>query len=304
MKQNETRKATDMKKTDEDLSRHLTRVADCGNSFITIRQLVNSQWYIIPTRTKCQSRFCESCSKARRAMLLEKMQYFRDLPHCTKFEITFTADSPDPNIEPEYYSKTWDKLLKRLHRYNKKIKFFRFVELTKNGIPHFHVLCNCYIPQSLLSLHAKESGAGNYVWIKNVDAQHAFKYVTKYISKATGLDLRHAKFFFKSGMRQLSYSRGLFVFCPRNKTYYVSSFDKLNSKTSLREFCEMKYFGFIDEIVSADPNAPPVYECRTTNNFNEDCERLIAIGLTRANLFKLRFDLSAHETQHSNCIYA
>lgn len=171
---------------------------------------------MIRARWRCGSRFCPTCSRRRRQEILQKLKYFSTVKHCVKLELTFPASSPDPEQEPEFYSHAWDIFLKRTRRIYGKFNFMRFVELTKAGVPHYHIILDRYIDKEFITRTFPECGGGQINWIRRVDQGRAFLYVTKYISKeAAAADDRHALFFFFSGMRQYSASRGLFIVATR-----------------------------------------------------------------------------------------
>jgi hypothetical protein len=209
------------RKSERDLENHLRKVEKCGTNFSAIGHNFPDGPIFSAAVWRCGSRFCPHCAKQRRSEILQKLQYFSKLKHTVKLELTFPDTSPDPNRNPDFYSKAWDIFLKRIRRRFPKFKYFRIVELTKRGIPHFHIIINQYISQKWISKTFPECGGGKITWIRKVDAGRAFVYVTKYISKvAADADDNVARFFFLSGMRQYSSSRNIYIRAPRKKNFY------------------------------------------------------------------------------------
>ncbi len=208
-------------KTELQLQNHLERVKSCGVEWHAIRQRVGANDYVIPVARKCHSRFCPDCSWRRRKQLIEKMKYFQSRHGCIKMELTFDDSAPDPYLNPRYYSETWDRFIKRLRRVYPSIKYFRVVELTKSGRPHFHILLDRFVSHEWVTENFPAVGGAKINWEKWIDKQNVFSYITKYITKATGAGEEANKFFYLTGMRQFSASRGLYFMIKKNRSFYV-----------------------------------------------------------------------------------
>ena len=110
-----------------------------------------------------------------------------------RYFITLTADPKRYFNDIEACKgllNSWNKIYKRLKRLNKDVQFFRFVEPTKTGIPHFHiVLWNVFIP--LLKSWAAEMYKISSGYVKAQRARKgnagAVSYCMKYVNK-TGKD--------------------------------------------------------------------------------------------------------------------
>jgi len=197
------------------------KVKTCGTGFSGLVNICESGMHIQRAVWKCGSRFCPTCARERRNQILQKMQYFSHVKHCIKLELTFPESSPSAVENPKYYSAAWELFLKRVKRKYKEIKFFRIVELTKKGVPHFHIILDKFISHTWISDNFPECGGGYVNWIKIVDPGRAFKYVTKYVTKnAADPEDYIARFFFFSGMRQFSSSRHIYYRAKRDKTKY------------------------------------------------------------------------------------
>lgn len=66
------------------------------------------------------------------------------------------------------------------------LPYFAFLERTKRGEPHLHILIRSpYIPQDWLSEQMDDMLGSPIVWIEKIEnSKHAIAYVTKYVTKA------------------------------------------------------------------------------------------------------------------------
>lgn len=99
-----------------------------------------------------------------------------------------TAVGLSPFHRRQMLHTAWKALTKRIMRQFKwkKLHYMAFVEKTKRGEPHLHILLRCgYIPQAWLSTQLKDLIGSPIVWIEQVkNTQQAVFYVTKYVGKA------------------------------------------------------------------------------------------------------------------------
>lgn len=248
-----------MRRTLEDWQKHSNRALTCGESYGVLSQVRRNVRFLVPVKYSCHSRTCEHCQKARRNNILEKMQYFKSVRRCVKLELTFPDSSPDPLEHPDFYSHAWEIFLKRIRRRIKKFRYFRMIELTKAGIPHFHILLDCYIPHWWISEIFPDCGGGEVNWIKQVPAGHALGYVTKYVTKSTGENDDYQKFFYQSGMRCFSYSHKLFEFVPRNNTYYVANKGKICNLDHFQAVWEDENGSYLFPLPRENIDDPPTW---------------------------------------------
>lgn len=108
----------------------------------------------------------------------------------------------------EFVRKNWDKLMKRIRRWLGKIQYIRVVESHLSGVPHIHLLIDCWIDEAYtveredgskygysetLEKHLKACEFGYVHDVRNLETEitsggkfHAGSvatYVTKYITK-------------------------------------------------------------------------------------------------------------------------
>lgn len=82
----------------------------------------------------------------------------------------------------------WKRLVKRiLRRFAwKTLDYMAFLERTKAGEPHLHILLRCgFIPQRWLAEQMRQLIGAPIVWIEKINGTaQAIRYVTKYVAKA------------------------------------------------------------------------------------------------------------------------
>ena len=116
----------------------------------------------------------------------------------------------------EFYllQKGWNRLNSWLRRRFGDFAYFKVMEITKSGRPHFHVLLSGikWIEQSTLSDLWDSYGCGKIVYIKRVDSRNNVKmsaYVMKYVNKTLNeADRRYSAVLFASNKRLFSMSLG------------------------------------------------------------------------------------------------
>lgn len=281
-------KADMSKHTQEDLEKHLSRVERCGKDFVVIEQQYQNRKYLVPIRCTCGSRFCESCQWKKRNELLRKLKTLRQWRHIIALTFTFPADGPDPLEHPSWYSKKWNLFMTKLRQELGHFKFFRVVELTKQGIPHYHVLVNRFIPKYRITEIMKSIGLGGINYIQLVDQQHIFRYVTKYVTKGTQAENSTAYFFYMTRMRQFSYSPHLFLVLDKKKNYHFFGFYRCEDVSDLvfQIDLDTKYKG-IPYYTRGSPS-PPIFFMPLDTEEREDLKFAEAWLPTRKDLYFAR----------------
>ena len=290
-------------RSEKEYQKHVTKTISCGTGYSVVIQHFAGAEVLVPVIFRCKSRLCPTCAKIRRAQLISKFKYFRDCGRTIKLELTFTDDSPNPYLFPEYYSHAWDLFLKRLRRRYPKIKYFRVVELQKSGIPHFHILLDHYIPHTWITETFPECGGGKINYIKTVDPGRAINYVLKYVTKSTVADIDLDRFFYMTGMRQFSTSRGLYVFVPRDHTLYcVDSEYSRKFRLLIDSDPDNIYKNFF--CICGSENSPPTCCFKLSDMYHilsifsayndNDIKELI---------FKSRFDLNSEESKSDYAVF-
>jgi hypothetical protein len=116
-------------------------------------------------------------------------------------------------------SSSWNRLRTLLVKTFGAIKYVKVLEFHKSGMPHFHILCNRFIPQRWLSARAARAGFGRVCDIRHVDDRGGFFYVLKYLSKFNP-NLPGVFQFYQANSRLVSGSFGFAVSNP-NKGNWV-----------------------------------------------------------------------------------
>jgi hypothetical protein len=116
----------------------------------------------------------------------------------------------------EFYllQKGWNRLNSWLRRRFGEFAYFKVLEITKAGRPHFHVLLSGirWISQEKLSELWDSYGCGKIVYVKRVDSRNNVKmcaYVMKYVNKTLrNEDRRYSAVLFASNKRVFAMSKG------------------------------------------------------------------------------------------------
>jgi len=223
------------------LDQHLSRVDSCGTSALVVKQKTYFGTAFVRHVMKCQSRFCPVCSRSIRAKWRDRLKYFSDNKRLVFCTLTFDDDSPDKWEDPKYFTRVFNRWLSRLRRRYPSVKYVRFVELTKSGRPHFHILFDRFIPQKWISQSFDECGGGRIVDIRAVDPCHAIGYVTKYITKTYSGSEELTVWLYCTNTRSVSASRGI---------YYLVSKSGLVSLCKVgSEFSIDYYFSRLEDFV-------------------------------------------------------
>lgn len=113
-----------------------------------------------------------------------------------------------------FINKAWNKLRSWLHRRYGCFEYFKVLEITKAGRPHFHILISGikWIPQKELSEIWDSYGGGKIVYVKRVSNRNNVKmsaYVLKYVNKTLrNTDKVYCALLFASNRRLFSISSG------------------------------------------------------------------------------------------------
>lgn len=150
------------------------QIVKAGPDFEDIKPLPCNRWS------------CEYCGPRRRSKLIA----LAVAGHPNKV-LTLTIDSHVGNSPVERRAllhDAWKRLVKRILRHFrwKDFQYMAFIEKTKLGEPHLHILLRCpFIPQKWLSAQMKDLVNSPVVWIEQVKGTaRAIRYVTKYVGKA------------------------------------------------------------------------------------------------------------------------
>lgn len=148
----------------------------------------------------CQTYRCHYCREKRRRKLYRLINRACPKDKFSMLTLTLKKNSDPLKVNWKRLSKSWDILLKRLKRKCPAIKYFRCVELQKNGMPHIHALINFYLPKWYIQLIWKKITGDSFICrfehVKSSCAGYILKYFEKsindinYIRSATGKKTR------------------------------------------------------------------------------------------------------------------
>jgi hypothetical protein len=174
----------------------------------------------------CNTWSCPVCS-----VRLKHILYKRIKKACPKKDfnmLTLTLRQNEDSLIDNWkrLQKCWTMLHKRLKRKFDNIKYFRCVELQKNGMPHMHLLINCYLPRDeIQKIWLDITGDSFIARFEKVKVSCA-GYVMKYMSKSL-VDIRYIRNFTGKKTKLYVYSRNLLEVCLRSSDWKLYYFCKL-----------------------------------------------------------------------------
>lgn len=145
-----------------------------GDGFIDVKPLPCNRWS------------CDYCAPRRRFQLVALATSGE--PNKILTLTVNPARGQSANNRRDMLHDAWKRLVKRILRKHKwkTLPYMAFLERTKAGEPHLHILLRCpFISQRWLSEQMRKMIGAPIVWIERINStSHAVRYVTKYVSKA------------------------------------------------------------------------------------------------------------------------
>lgn len=181
----------------------------CENGrWLVLRRVENESIHYKKVYIPCQTYGCPVCRIKRNRKLYKLIT-----KHCPKKDyhmltLTLILNNDPLSVNWKKLNKMWDILLKRLKRKYGKVKYFRVMEITKNGMPHIHALINCFMPKWLLKIIWKKISGGSYICKFEKVRDSCAGYILKYFYKAIN-DIRYIRKTTGKKTRIFNYSRNL-----------------------------------------------------------------------------------------------
>lgn len=144
------------------------------------------------TRADCDSWKCPECSKRiaenwRLRAAIGVRQYIGAGRHVDFITITSHEKLVDFAATDAVWRKAWPVLYAALKRRSTTLQYFIVPEKHKDGRLHVHALWTAGVTQRWLKSNSRTRGLGYQAKVKHVEsANHAVRYVTKYIGKDLG----------------------------------------------------------------------------------------------------------------------
>lgn len=97
--------------------------------------------------------------------------------------VTTDPKTIDPLEALETINRRWHLVHRSLSRIVPHLRYFKILELTKSGLPHLHILTDCFIPKKQFEAILIHHRFGEFVSYVPFDSGRATAYITKYINK-------------------------------------------------------------------------------------------------------------------------
>jgi hypothetical protein len=135
----------------------------------------------------CHSWACPQCAENNRSRIIARLIYAHHHPVSNGGGLKLVTLTYLRDVEKPELQRSLQHLIQALRRRFGVVEYARFVERTRHGRFHLHLILDCpFIPQKELSALWKTASRGAFIVdIRTVHgAHHAARYVTKYLSKA------------------------------------------------------------------------------------------------------------------------
>lgn len=135
---------------------------------------------------RCGQWECKCCGYRMKMNLLEEVDRItQERPELSRF-LTLTIDPalfPDRETAHDEIGSAWNALRTALQDKYGDFSYLWVREEQENGYPHLHVLVSRFLPQGEVARLWSQTGAGEVVDIRQVEARKAGHYMAKYLAK-------------------------------------------------------------------------------------------------------------------------
>ena len=163
--------------------------------------------------------YCRELKKRKLARLIRK-----SCPKSDFSMLTLTLRRNSYDLKKNWFdlSRFWDILIKRLKRQYPGLKYFRVVELQKNGMPHIHALINFYSPKWYIQSVWKDITGDSFICRFEKIRTSCASYILKYFSKSIQ-DINYIRSITGKHTRIFNRSRNLFEIERKNPSWKLLS---------------------------------------------------------------------------------
>lgn len=182
-------------------------------------------------RVPCKAWNCPKCSKKKTLEVSKRVHSVFTSSQLRFLTLTIRPMESLPSAI-KHVNHSWNRLRLSITRKFGKVKYFKVLESQRGtNMPHFHILCDKYIPAAWLNRAVTRSGFGRIFKIKRVRNDQVLSYVTKYLAKGISND-DFLEALLKTHGRRYSFSRGTTPLVEPS-LYKLSLFIKTNDAESI-----------------------------------------------------------------------
>lgn len=167
----------------------------CPNGrWIVLRRVEDDNFVYKRVYVNCGTFSCPYCRRIKRKKLKRLIDQACPKDKFSMLTLTLKYNSDTLENNWKRINKLWDTLLKRLRRKSPDIKYFRCVELTKNGMPHIHALINFYLPKWYIQKIWKKITGDSFITRFEKVRSSCSGYILKYFEQSVNdiAYIRHA----------------------------------------------------------------------------------------------------------------
>lgn len=155
----------------------------CERFYCAIKQEVLGATRYVSFPMRCKSWDCPTCRKVKAKDYKSRMQAINDGRPLYFLTLTYYHNQ-SPLEAWRTYNAAWNRFRTHVSKKFGSFDYIRVLESHKNTpYPHLHVILDTYIPATDLGRMAVAAGFGFQLSYKKIDAEGAFHYVTKYLTK-------------------------------------------------------------------------------------------------------------------------
>lgn len=135
---------------------------------------------------RCGQWECKCCGYRMKMNLTEEIdRIIEERPDLGRM-LTLTLDPslfPDREAAHREIGEAWNELRTALKQQYGDFSYIWVREEQENGYPHLHILVSRFLPQDEVARLWEQTGAGEIVDIRQVEARNAGHYIAKYLGK-------------------------------------------------------------------------------------------------------------------------
>jgi len=196
---------------------------------------------------QCNTWSCPVCSARKRKNLYKKVN---DQTNGKKFKLlTLTLRQNNDGLAYNWkrLAYCWDILIKRLHRKNPNMKYFKVVELQENGMPHIHALVDTWIGNVQLKLFWRRITGDSFICRFETIRFSAVGYIMKYFDFACN-DIDTIREMTGAKTKLYTMSKNFLIKDEKSHIWHVEFFSKYSFEIDEymeRVIASLKYKDFI-----------------------------------------------------------
>lgn len=164
--------------------RQTTAFANCSRYTITYAQPGRELSNVCTYRLPCKSWYCPRCAPRNLKRIRHRLREWTVGRRWRFVTLTTASVGQDIGESLRAIVRSWHTLSRRITRAFGKFAYCRVVQFHHNGLPHLHLIVDCFIPQKWLSTQWNELHGSPIVDIRSCKPRQAVNYITRYMFRS------------------------------------------------------------------------------------------------------------------------